>query len=1003
MEKVKKVRKPHPIRHGIFLVFTSILVAVVVFANMMLSSMAGIIDGFVGAPTANISQTDKDATTQEATALAAQIEAEGTVLLQNNDNTLPLSSDVTRVNVFGWASTAWLGGGSGSGGVSSVDVDFLTALTNYGIEYNTELTDMYRAFQNGREYTRTLNSWPEQSYRLYEPDINDTNYYTTEMLESAKSYSDTAIVVFGRISGESNDGTKTQYKRVVAGGEDGSGPIVEDETRTYLDFSTEEVALLEYVAANYENVIVLLNTGNVMAVGEIETIPGVDACLMVGLSGQNAASAIPAVMWGEMEPSGRTADTWAYDLSTAASYANAGLEGVGAYTNADGLYPADGTTNGNLDVPVPYEQVSFVDYAEGIYIGYKWYETADAEGFWADVNNEHGTGYEGVVQYPFGYGLSYTSFDWEVTSAPTDGTALTKDGTVEVTVKVTNTGDRAGKDVVQLYYTAPYTPGGIEKSSVELAAFAKTDMLEPGESQELTLTFDVEDMASYDYSDSNGNGFTGYELDEGDYIVTVRHDAHTVDDDPAATVTLNLASNVQYPTDSITGAEVSNKFTGADAVDGVSLDGTDSDQNIVYMTRADFAGTFPTENVDSRAMTENVAALNLYDADQAAAYIDESDEPITTGADNGLVIEDENGTTELGYQLGSDYNDPQWDALLDQMTVEEMEYMFINGYGNVAEAESIGKIQSKDADGPAQIGGFTGMGAGTGFPSSSTLAQTWNVQLALEEGRLIATQALQNGYSGWYAPAVNMHRSPFNGRNYEYYSEDSLLSGQMCGNTVQGAQEMGVYCYVKHFICNDGESGIYRDSIYTWMTEQTLRETYLEPFRIIVEEYDASGLMSSYNRIGAVWAGGSEALLTSVLRDEWGFTGAVITDYCDHHAFMNGDQALRAGGSLWMSGMMGGTLAQETESDSYMQALRRATKETLYMVLHVRVINRDYAETIGDDSVLRPVFHKPVFTWRHAVIAVDVVVALLFALSVYFIVKDILIYRARRKEKKVNS
>ena len=284
-----------------------------------------------------------------------------------------------------------------------------------------------------------------------------------------------------------------------------------------------------------------------------------------------------------------------------------------------------------------------------------------------------------------------------------------------------------------------------------------------------------------------------------------------------------------------------------------------------------------------------------------------------------------------------------------------------------------------------------------------TLAQTWNVQLALEEGRLIAAQALQNGYSGWYAPAVNMHRSPFNGRNYEYYSEDSLLSGQMCGNTVQGAQEMGVYCYVKHFICNDGESGIYRDSIYTWMTEQTLRETYLEPFRIIVEEYDASGLMSSYNRIGAVWAGGSEALLTSVLRDEWGFTGAVITDYCDHHAFMNGDQALRAGGSLWMSGMMGGTLAQETESDSYMQALRRATKETLYMVLHVRVINRDYAETIGDDSVLRPVFHKPVFTWRHAVIAVDVVVALLFALSVYFIVKDILIYRARRKEKKVNS
>lgn len=993
MRKPLQERKPHPIRHGIFLVFMALLCAVLVFANSLLAGFGGLLDGLLAAPTADYTKAQKADTIQTATELAKQVEAEGTVLLQNNDNTLPLSADVKKVNVFGWASTAWLGGGSGSGGVSSVDVDLLSAMSDYGIEYNTELTDMYRDFQNGREYTRTLNSWPEQSYRLYEPDINDTTYYTPQMLDNAKAFSDTAIVVIGRNSGESNDGTKVQYKRTQKDGE-----IVVDETRTYLDLSAEEVALLNYVGANYENVVVLLNTGSVMAVGEIETTPGVDACLMVGMTGQNAASAIPAVLWGEMEPSGRTADTWAYDLSTAASYANVGMEGVGAYTNADGLYPADGTTNGNLDTPVPYEQVSYVDYAEGIYIGYKWYETADVEGFWADVNNEYGTGYDGVVQYPFGYGLSYTSFDWAVTGAPENGAALSGDGEVSFTVTVTNTGSVAGKDVVQLYYTAPYTDGGIEKSALELAAFAKTDTLEPGASQELTLTFDVEDMASYDYSDANANGFAGYELDPGDYVFTVRHDAHTVDDDPAATVTMNLAQNVQYPTDSKTGAEVSNKFTGADAVDGVSLDGTDSEQNIVYMTRADFAGTFPRENVDSRAMTDNLKALNLYNAEQAQAFIDESDEPITTGVDSGLRIEDENGaTTDLGYQLGSDFNDPQWDALLDQMTVEEMENLFINAYSQLVEIPSIGKVQNKDADGPAQIGGFTGMGAGTGFPSSSTLAQTWNTQLALEEGRLIATQALQNGYTGWYAPAVNMHRSPFDGRNYEYYSEDSLLSGEMCGNTVQGAQEMGVYCYVKHFICNDGESGIYRDSVYTWMTEQTLRETYLEPFRIIVEDYDASGLMSSYNRIGAVWAGGSEALLTSVLRDEWGFNGAVITDYCDHHAYMNGDQCLRAGGSLWMSGGAGGSLAQETESNSYMQALRRATKETLYMLLHVRAVNRDYAQSIGDDSVLRPSFHKPTLTWRHAVMAVNVVVALLAVWSVYLVVADVRIYRARKR------
>ena len=278
-------------------------------------------------------------------------------------------------------------------------------------------------------------------------------------------------------------------------------------------------------------------------------------------------------------------------------------------------------------------------------------------------------------------------------------------------------------------------------------------------------------------------------------------------------------------------------------------------------------------------MTDNVKALNLYTADDANGWINDADEAITTGAKNGLKIEDNGETTDLGFQLGSDFNDPRWDALLDQLTVDEMENLYINAYGGLAELKSVGKSKSKDADGPAQIGGFTGMGAGTGFPSSSTLAQTWNADLAQEEGRTIGTQALQNGYTGWYAPATNMHRSPFNGRNYEYYSEDSLLSGVICGNTVTGANQAGVYTYVKHFICNDGESGIYRDSVYTWMTEQTLRETYLRPFQMLVEDYDAVGLMSSYNRIGAVWAGGSKALLTGILRDEWGFDGAVVTDW----------------------------------------------------------------------------------------------------------------------------
>ncbi len=977
MSKQPKVKKPHGIRHGIGLFFSVLLLILGIALNIAWGMLGPMAETFVGAASPQVSEGDKAATLSAAAELAKQVEAEGTVLAQNRDNTLPLSDSVKQVNVFGWASTAWLGGGSGSGGVSTVDVDFLQALSDYGIAYNTAITDMYRDFQAGREYVRTLNSWPEQSCRLYEPDIGNTAYYTQSVLDDAKAYSDTAIVVIGRLGGESNDCTKQQYKRVEKGGD-----IVVDDSRTYLEFSAEELALLEYVGANYNNVVVLVNSCNVMELGPTETIPGIDACLIAGLSGQNAASAIPAVLWGELEPSGRTADTWAYDLSTAASYANAGLEGVGAYTSAEGLYPFDGTTSGNTDVPFAYEQVSYTDYAEGIYIGYKWYETADAEGYWDGISNEYGTGYDGVVQYPFGYGLSYTSFDW----LPIDRhPALGQDGEFFFSVRVTNTGSRPGKDVVQLYYTAPYTPGGIEKSAVELAAFAKTDLLAPGESQVVELTFRPEDMASYDCYDANHNGFAGYELDPGEYRLTLRSNAHTVVGEP---VLWELAENYQYPTDSATGVQVANRFTGPDAVDGVPIDGQGS-ENIAYMTRADFAGTFPQTNTPSRPMTDKLRALNLFDAGQAEAYAKDNDGPITTGAKNGLKIEENGITTELGYQLGADFNDPQWDALLDQLTVEEMEELFIFGYGGTVDLPSVGKLRLKDADGPAQIGGFTGMGAGTGFPSSSTLAQTWNAELAREEGRVIGRQAIQNGYSGWYAPAVNMHRSPFNGRNYEYYSEDSVLSGVICGSTVQGANEAGVYTYVKHFICNDGESGVYRDSVYTWMTEQALRETYLRPFQMLVEDYDASGLMSSYNRIGAVWAGGSKALLTEVLRGEWGFHGGVITDYCDHHAFMNGDQALRAGSSLWMSGVTGGQMTQETTSNTYHQALRRAAKEVLYMTLHVRVANRDYSAASGDTGILRPVYKESGLGMIQPLIYVVIVLGIaLIALCIRFLVID---------------
>ena len=394
MTKEPKVRKPHPVLHGIGLVLSMILLVAVLVGTYVLSTMATIIDSFIGAPSGHYSDAEIADTKVKAEALAADVEAEGTVHVQNNDNTLPLAADNKKINVFGCASTAWLGGGSGSGGVSGVNTDLLAALTAYGVAYNTELTDMYKDFQDGREYTRTLSAWPEQSGRLYEPDINNQTYYTQSMLDNAKSFSDTA-----------------------------------------------------------------------------------DACLIAGLSGSEGATAVPEVLWGDREPSGRTADTWAYDLTTAASYANAGMEGVGKYSAADGLYPADGTTNGNLDTPYTYEQVSYVDYAEGIYIGYKWYETADAEGYWDAESNEHGTGYDAVVQYPFGYGLSYTSFAYSELKADARSVTLT----------VTNTGSRAGAEIVQVY--AAKSDAQIFRPAQELKAFTKV-WLEAGESKTVTLPLD---------------------------------------------------------------------------------------------------------------------------------------------------------------------------------------------------------------------------------------------------------------------------------------------------------------------------------------------------------------------------------------------------------------------------------------------------------------------------------------------------------------------------------
>jgi beta-glucosidase len=968
-----------------------------VAANVATVLLGDTVESFLSSDVVDVTPEQSAATAQAGRALAERIEGEGLVLVRNEDATLPLPADVNQVNVFGWGSTQWVASGSGSGQVAGDTVGLLDALSERGISYNTQLTDMYRSFCGARAYQSAgaLNSRDSEFCRLYEPSVYDKSCYSDDLLSQVRRYSDTALVVISRVAGESIDCPSVQYK---VSARDGS--VDTDATRGYLELSSEEEALLRYVGANYEHVVVLVNSTNVMELGELETIPGIDAALLVGTTGEVGAAAVVGALWGDVNPSGRTADTYAYDLSTSASWANAGTAGEGLYTNADGLYPADGTLNANVGVPEAYDGVRFVDYVEGIYVGYRWYETADAEGFWNDVSNAHGAGYDGVVQYPFGHGLSYTSFSWKVTDRSVSlGMAVGRTSDLSLTVRVTNTGQVAGKDVVELYCSPPYVDGGIEKSSTVLVAYEKTKLLAPGESQDVTLSFTLDDVASYDCYDANQDGFTGYELDGGSYVVELKKDAHTLADCEGAQTTVVLPRTVRCEDSLATGSTVGNRFTGGAAVDGVSVDGSNSDANITYLTRADFSATFPRASDPDREMTDSVATLNLYGEQQVAAdalgYVDAAEttsleQPARTVADPTLVLYRNGKLTYLGRLLGQDYTNATWDDVLDNLSVSDMKRLVLHGYLATGALDELGKPRTKEVDGPAQVGSFNQLSYGVGYPAPSVLAQTWNADLARAYGQQVGMECAVLGVDGWYAPCANVHRTPLGGRNYEYFSEDPLVCGTMASSVVGGSLDAGTYCYLKHFAVNNQDS--YRDSLYTWLTEQSLREIYLTPFRLAVKQ-GATGLMTAYNRIGATWAGGNKALLTDVLRGEWGFDGTVITDYCDHQQYMNADQALRAGGDLYMDGVFrNGSFAcgytQEELSAaagtpdapraaSYLTNLRRATKDVLYTWLNARETNLSYNEDAGANGGVpleRPV-KAPGFDYMGTALAVADAVA----------------------------
>ena len=945
-------------------------------------------------------QVDKAAAEQNRASgekLAKELVEEGVVMVKNDDDTLPLNKALNKkVNVFGWGSVAWVPGGSGSGRV--VDSNntsnlyaksgLIEALNDYGIETNTDLTNFYKKLGTTRPgySSGTLNTYDYQFHRLIEPKMDD---YSDELLEEAEEYSDTAIVVLSRVSGESSDAPLVQYKG------SSSSSVPNDSFKTYLDASNEELELLEYVAETYANTVVVINSTNTMNLSFMDSIKGLSSCLVCGATGMSAASGVVSVLYGDANPSGRLSDTYPYDFKTNASYVNSGSAGVGTYTNATNLYPADGTTNGNVGSPAPkYDGVSYLDYVEGIYVGYKWYETADVEGFWNDVDNEYGKGYKGVVQYPFGYGKSYTDFSWEVVdlAIPNNG-EIDKDSKISVTVRVTNTGHEKGRDVVELYFTPPYTKGGIEKSAINLVAFGKTSLLEPETFEDIVLEFDVRDMASYDFDDANNNGITGYELEKGDYQIKLMSDAHNLKEMVASshgsnTITYKVNKNIYYALDEVSGNEVYNRFTGEETEDGVSIDGTDSGADILFLSRSNFKATFPEEREDNRAISKNIRDNNLYDATMASASNDPSDEAPVFGANNGKKVYDNGAVTELGLKLGANYDDPEWEDVLDQLNENELRNMTLHGYVKTGALSSVGKPEQTCVDGPNQIGSFNLPKAGTGFPNATLVAQTWSTRLAYDFGLALGAEAKTLGYDGWYGPGVNIHRSPFGGRNYEYFSEDAILSGVMSAHEIQGAKNQNVYCFLKHFITYEQES--MRDGISVWLTEQALREVYLKPFEIAIKDGGAGGVMTSYGRLGATWAGGNIALISGVLREEWGFNGMVLTDYADHQKYMNGDQQLRAGGDLWMDGYNNnGTYKFDTSSNTFRQHLRRAGHDVLYAWLNTEYVHSKYDPSKDSISVIAGKKGKANDWWIGTLYGVDAALAVVIAgWAVLIILRD---------------
>ena len=862
----------------IFSALLCIVLALVIVINLAVMNFYVMINQFLHRNTADPETVVNE--TQVAREVTEQIEEEGLVLLRNENKALPMTE--TKANVFGFASDAIIYGGSGSGAADeSKNVNLSTALENVGIEVNEELAEFYKT-KNDEAKAKNGVTIALSDYSVKEPSVED---YENGLLENAKEFSDTAIVVFGRAGGEGAD--MPMDMGAYEGGTEG---------RHYMELTENEEAMFDMVKENFEKVIVLINSSSPMELGFLEN-EKVDAAMWIGGPGSVGLQGVANALCGEVNPSGRLVDTYAYDATSSPAYMNIG----------DFTYTGTEHENGGmLGGVAPYK---FMNYQEGIYVGYRYYETAAQDGY---IN------YEETVQYPFGYGLSYTTFEQKMGALSTEGDA------VSVDVTVTNTGNVPGKEVVQLYYTPPYTKGGIEKSHVVLAAFDKTEELKPGESQTLTLSFQKEDMASYDYKEAKA-----YVLEKGDYAIKLMKNSHDVIDQRTYKVNETV---VNRESDLV---EATNQF------DDVAGD-------IAYVSRADWAGTMPKEKAKDQVPSEEV----LKALQNTEVETDPDAEDIVFKK-HGLTLKDVKGL---------EYDDPKWEQLLEQLSIQDMEQLIgMSGWQSVR-IGSVGKPEVLDVDGPAGLNGLINGTKGNQYTSAVVVGSTWNTKLPEEFGKALGDEAYANKVSGIYGPAMNIHRTPFSGRNFEYYSEDGLLSGKMGAAMVRGCNEKNVYTYIKHFALNDQETNAIGGA--NWCNEQAMRELYLKPFELSVKEGKSKAIMTTWSRVGATWAGASKPLLQNVLRDEWGFEGFVITDNAMMGDFQNADQGIAAGNDMMLKSTQKEITIDETAEGR--QMMRKACHNILYVVANSNALEHARPGVPG---------------WIYAYVAFDAVMLGLIALG----------------------